>query len=53
MTFSEESKKIIAKSPFPFFHPFNVGAVIAGYKKRHGKVTLANTNSLWVIIRKQ
>lgn len=47
MTFSEESKKKkIAKSPFPFCHPFNVGIFMAGYKKRQGKVILGNSSSL-------
>lgn len=52
MTFSEESEKTV-KSPFPFFHPFNVGTFMAGYKKRQGKVTHGNSNSLWGLIRKE
>lgn len=52
MTFSEESEKN-CKVTFSIFHPFNVGIFMAGYKKRQGKVTQGNSNSLWVIIRKE
>ena len=54
MAFSKESKKKkFAKSPLLFSHPFYVDVVIAGYKKRHRKVTLGNNNSPCVIIREQ
>lgn len=34
MTFSGESKKKIAKSPFPCFYPFPIGIFMTGYKEK-------------------
>lgn len=43
-TFSEKSKKF-AKPPIPFFHLFNVGIFMVGYKK--GRVNLHPGTVMW------
>lgn len=51
MTFSEESKKIV-KSPFPYSTHLMLIYSWLVTRKSQGKVALGNSNSLWVIIRK-